>query len=76
MPEHGGGRMTPPTRESAAVVDGLDERERHLLRACIDSYAHQIHKACEQDQGDPDGKPETLGHEVLIRLDVLRGRLA
>lgn len=61
---------------SDSRIDGLDERERHLLRVCVDNYAHEIHKACERDQGDPDGRPGTLGHEVLNRLDALKGRLA
>lgn len=54
----------------------LSDRQRHLAQVSIQRYIDDIRKACEEDQGTPEGKPGTLGHEMQIELkdtlDVLK----
>jgi hypothetical protein len=50
----------------------LTERERHLLTVCIDRYIEDIRRACEEDQGTPDGEPGTVGRELQDDLRALK----
>lgn len=54
----------------------LTHDERHLLVVCVERYAADIRKACAEDQGNPDGEPGTLGHDMQRRLADLRAKLA
>lgn len=50
----------------------LDDRQRHLLDVCIERYIADLRKACEEDQGTPDGKDGTVGHELQRQLNELK----
>jgi hypothetical protein len=56
---------------------GFTERQRHLAIVSIERYIDDIRKACKEDQGTPEGKPGTVGHDTQIELKdtlkVLRG---
>jgi hypothetical protein len=56
-------------------VGELTARERHLLEVCIDRYIVDIRKACEEDQGNPDGKPGTVGNTMQTDLRELKEKL-
>lgn len=56
-------------------VSGLTYEERHLLRVCVDRYIADMRDACAEDQGDPEGKPGTVGRELQDRLRAVKERL-
>jgi hypothetical protein len=56
--------------------DELTLDERTLIRAALRRYEADIRKACEEDQGHPDGKPGTLGNEIQARIrELTTGKL-
>lgn len=65
--------MTPPERRKSS---DLSERDRGLVRVCIDRYIADLRSACEEDQGTPEGAPGTLGHELQVELRGLREKVA
>jgi hypothetical protein len=53
----------------------LDERERNLISVSLAGYRHAIREACVKDQGIPQGKPGTIGHNMQIELRELEERV-
>lgn len=53
----------------------LTEPERSLLTAALDAYTAELRKACEEDQGDPNGAPGTVGHTLQRDLRSLRDKV-
>ncbi len=53
----------------------LTEPERSLLAAALDAYTAELRKACEEDQGDPNGAPGTIGHTLQHDLRSLRDKV-
>lgn len=56
---------------------GLTERHRNLAIASVERYIADLRQACKEDQGIPEGKPGTIGHNMQVALkdtlDALRG---
>jgi hypothetical protein len=64
-------------RQIDALHDQIDDLslrgdDRALVKAALSVYEQEIRKACEEDQGNPDGDPDTLGHETQNRLRALQ----
>jgi hypothetical protein len=53
----------------------LSDYEWHLVGVCIDRYVADLRSACAEDQGDPDGRPGTLGNDMQRELGVLRRKV-
>lgn len=53
----------------------FDIREKVLMQAAIDRYIYDLRKACEEDQGTPDGKMGTVGYNQQRRLKELKEKI-
>lgn len=50
----------------------LSEYDRHLVWVSLDRYASDLRDACLEDQGTAEGKPGTVGNELLADLARLK----
>jgi hypothetical protein len=53
----------------------LTDMDRHLIKVSVHNYIREIRDACLEDQGTPDGKPCTVGHEVQKELRIVLDKL-
>lgn len=68
----------PKLTDAGRVIDlgaWATDPDAHLLRVCIEREINALRETCSEDQGDPDGKPGTVGHEQQVRLRALLGRV-
>lgn len=54
---------------------GLTERQRHLAIASVERYIFDLRKACEEDQGTPEGRVGTVGYTMQAELKDTLGAL-
>lgn len=53
----------------------LSYNEKILINAAINNYVAEIRKACLEDQGIPQGEPNTLGFELQIDYEQLKKKI-
>lgn len=51
------------------------QMDKALILASIDIYRAEIREACLEDQGTPEGAPNTVGRRVQTDLSELRSKV-
>lgn len=46
----------------------LNSNDRMRITVALELYLHTMREACAEDQGIPEGKPGTIGHDSQIKF--------